>query len=59
MPTRPLLDLFLALFDQRIEARIEAVERVFGGGAGSSDRTRRPASAQRLRLAVAAASSVK
>jgi AcrR family transcriptional regulator len=30
-------DLFLALFDQRIEARIEAIERAFGGGAGSSE----------------------
>jgi AcrR family transcriptional regulator len=28
-------DLFLALFDQRIEARIGAVERTFGSGAGS------------------------
>jgi AcrR family transcriptional regulator len=32
-------DLFLALFDQRIEARIEAVEGVFGGGADSSDQS--------------------
>ena len=30
-------DLFLALFDQRIEARIEAIEQVFGRGGGGSE----------------------
>jgi AcrR family transcriptional regulator len=30
-------DLFLALFDQRIEARIAAIERTFGAGAASQE----------------------